>query len=84
MQIVIDIPEDYYKAIKEISVEHSTADRLIILNGTPLPSCNRCKYYDGLHNIQGHAPCNYHKIGGVLWDWYCSQFEQEVSDADSD
>ena len=37
MKIVIDIPEDYYKAIKEIPVEQSTADMLIIRNGTPLP-----------------------------------------------
>ena len=37
MQIVIEIPEDYYKAIKEIPVEQSTADMLIIRNGTPLP-----------------------------------------------
>ncbi len=37
MKLVIDIPEDYYKAIKEIPVEQSTADMLIIRNGTPLP-----------------------------------------------
>lgn len=37
MQIVINISEDYYKAIKEIPVEQSTADMLIIKNGTPLP-----------------------------------------------
>ena len=37
MQIVIDIPEDYYKAIKEIPVEQSTADMMIIRNGTPQP-----------------------------------------------
>lgn len=37
MQIVIDIPEGYYKAIMEIPVEQSTADMLIIKNGTPLP-----------------------------------------------
>jgi hypothetical protein len=37
MQIVIDIPEYYYKAIKEIPVEQSTADMMIIRNGTPLP-----------------------------------------------
>lgn len=36
MKIVIDIPEDYYKAIKEIPVEQSTADMMIIRNGTPL------------------------------------------------
>lgn len=37
MQIVIDVPEDYYKVIKEIPAEQSTADMLIIRNGTPLP-----------------------------------------------
>lgn len=37
MQIVIDIDENYYKAIKEIPVEQSTTDMLIIRNGTPLP-----------------------------------------------
>lgn len=37
MQIVIDIPEEYYKAIKEIPVEQSSADMLLIRNGTPLP-----------------------------------------------
>ena len=37
MQIVIEIPEDYYNVIKEIPVEQSTADMLIIRFGTPLP-----------------------------------------------
>lgn len=37
MKLVVDIPEDYYKVIKEIPVEQSTADMLIIRYGTPLP-----------------------------------------------
>ena len=37
MQIVIDIPGGYYKAIKEIPVEQSTGDMIIIQNGIPLP-----------------------------------------------
>lgn len=37
MDLVIKIPEEYYKAIKEIPVEQSSADMLIIRNGTPLP-----------------------------------------------
>lgn len=44
----------------------------------PCPSrkkCNECKYYDGVHKVQGHAPCSYHNVGGVLWNWYCSQWE---------
>jgi hypothetical protein len=36
MQIVIDIPEEYYKAITEIPNHQCTADMLIIKNGTPL------------------------------------------------
>lgn len=37
MQLVIEIPEGYYKAIKEIPVEQSTGDMIIIQNGIPLP-----------------------------------------------
>lgn len=37
MELVIKIPEEYYKAIKEIPVEQSSADMLIIRCGTPLP-----------------------------------------------
>lgn len=37
IELVIKIPEEYYKSIKEIPVEQSTADMLIIKNGTPLP-----------------------------------------------
>lgn len=43
----------------------------------PSGKCNKCKYYEGVHNVQGHAPCSYHNIGGVLWNWYCSQFEEQ-------
>ena len=37
MKIVIDIPEEYYKAITKIPNHQCTADMLIIKNGTPLP-----------------------------------------------
>lgn len=37
MELVIKILEDYYEAIKKIPVMQSTADMLIIRNGTPLP-----------------------------------------------
>lgn len=37
MQIVIDVPEEYYNAITEIPSHQCTADMLIIKNGTPLP-----------------------------------------------
>lgn len=37
--------------------------------------CNKCKHYQGVHGVQGHAPCSYWKSSGVLWNWYCSQAE---------
>ena len=37
MQVVIDVPKEYYKAITEIPYHQCTADMLIIKNGTPLP-----------------------------------------------
>ena len=38
MQIVINIPEEYYNAIKRIPDKISTADMLLIKYGTPLPN----------------------------------------------
>ena len=37
--------------------------------------CNRCKYYEGVHNTEGHAPCSFWNIGGVMWNDYCSRFQ---------
>lgn len=37
MQIVIDIPEEYYNGIKSIPDNQCDADMLIIKYGTPLP-----------------------------------------------
>ena len=36
--------------------------------------CNKCKFYEGVHNVMGHAPCSLWKIGGVMWNDYCSRF----------
>ena len=35
--------------------------------------CNQCEYYQGVHGVQGHAPCDYWKSSGVMYNWYCSQ-----------
>lgn len=73
MKMIIDIPEELLELTK------------VIKNGTLLPKCNECKYYEGVHKVKGHAPCNYHTIGGVMWDWYCSQFEADKeNDKDAD
>ena len=36
--------------------------------------CNKCKFYEGVHNVMGHAPCSLWGIGGVIWNDYCSRF----------
>ena len=37
IELVIKIPEEYYKAITEIPNHQCTSDMLIIKNGTPIP-----------------------------------------------
>ena len=44
--------------------------------------CNRCEYYQGVHNVQGFAPCNYWEIGAVLWNGYCSNAEPYREDGE--
>ena len=43
----------------------------------PHGECNQCRYYEGVHGVQGHAPCLHWNIGGVMWNDYCSRFEKE-------
>ena len=56
------------------------ADVLMVINELPIVKpdivrCNQCKYYEGVHNVMGHAPCSFWKIGGVLWNDFCSKAE---------
>ena len=39
--------------------------------------CNHCKYYAGVHDVPGNAPCDFWNIGGVLYNDFCSRFEKE-------
>lgn len=61
VELVIKIPEEYYKAIKEIPVEQSSIDMLIIRYGTPLP-----KGHGRL--IDADALENYIKDDADEWD----------------
>ena len=56
MQIVIKIPEEYHKAIMEIPVEQSTADMLIIRNGTPLDKHDEEVIKETVESIWGKPP----------------------------
>lgn len=37
--------------------------------------CNQCKYYEGVHCVQGHAPCSFLNIN-VFGDDHCSHFRR--------
>ena len=44
-------------------------------NDTKPHRCDLCKYYEGVHDCQGHAPCNLRKIGFVIWNDQCPRWE---------
>lgn len=51
--------------------------KVVFEDERPHGECNHCRYYEGVHGVQGHAPCSFWGIGGVLWSDYCSRFEKE-------
>lgn len=46
----------------------------------PHGECNQCRYYEGVHGVDGLAPCSFWGIGGVLASDYCSRFEKVVTE----
>ena len=62
MKLVVDIPEDYYNAIKEIPVEQSTADMMIIHNGTPLKKLAGRMEKDVLCKIRSEIDEQYDRV----------------------
>ena len=96
MKIIIDIPEDqinckyefYFKVLcdngsvdlsnKEYFKERYGIDFMI------LPQCNTCAYYEGVHGVQGHAPCSFWGCGGVLWNEYCPNHKEFNSNEGTD
>lgn len=51
-------------------------DTLELLKKQTEERCNMCKFYEGVHGYQGHAPCSQWVSGGVLWNEHCSRFEK--------
>ena len=37
--------------------------------------CGKCRHYQGNHDVQGCAPCDFWGIGGVMWDDFCKRGE---------
>ena len=74
MKLVVDIPEDYYKAIKEIPVEQSTGDMMIIHNGTPLKKLDRRMEKELLDKIRAEIDAHREKLKIMADDdWYAGK-----------
>ena len=66
MKLLIDIPEEYYKVIKEIPVETYTADMLIIANGTPLDDV--LDEIKAEFKIRADGDDWYYTTDGLVWE----------------
>ena len=71
MELVIKIPEEYYKALRKIPEEKSTTDMLIIRNGIPLPK-------DHGRLIDADALENYIKEDADEWDKYALAYVEDA------
>ncbi len=89
-QVIEDYMDEQYHLLSDRPRERAFGANAVKARINELPlvtpqqpihgKCNQCKYYEGVHNVQGHAPCTYHRIGSVMWDWYCSQFDGEIKE----
>ena len=46
------------------------------LDIVPVVRCNQCKFYEGVHDAPGCAPCAFWGIGAVMWDDFCKRGER--------
>lgn len=51
-------------------------DSLPTIDAVKVVRCNQCKHYEGVHGVQGNAPCAFWGIGGVMWDDFCKRGER--------
>lgn len=65
---------------KEVIADHSNGTYTSRHKDCPLKGiirCGKCRHYQGNHDVQGCAPCDFWGIGAVMWDDYCSRGEVE-------
>ena len=56
--------------------ENACSDAIGLISKYKDKQCTLCKFYQGVHNVQGHAPCSKLNKGFVLWDDHCPLFEK--------
>ena len=57
---------------------HLLVKSLYFLEDLQNERCNECEFYQGVHGVEGHAPCKLWRIGGVMWDDCCRRFHRHV------
>lgn len=65
-----------------IDIDYTHLNKTVRYEARPQGECNKCRYYEGVHGVNGHAPCSFWGIGGVLASDYCSRFEKVVTESD--
>ena len=69
------MPEYFYFRIKagstKVEIEDASDTDVV-----EVVRCNVCKHYQGVHNCEGHAPCDFWGIGGVMANDFCSRGER--------
>lgn len=64
---------DKYRIVQSKDTDYNPPSYDWVDNTGQIVRCKDCKHYQGVHNCQGHAPCDYWGIGGVLWNDFCSR-----------
>lgn len=90
MSILIDIPmpmdceecplNDEYAECVLLGIFGSKYGRLPDCPLKEIIRCNQCRFYEGVHNVQGCAPCDFWGIGAVMWDDFCKRGERREDD----
>ena len=62
-----------YRALKQNIADEISDTILFLKKQQSVLHCNECKYYEGVHDAIGHAPCLFWGAGGVAWNEYCSK-----------
>lgn len=62
------------KAYMDTLVDAFIEDGKELAKSIKVVRCNECKWYQGVHGVQGHAPCEWFNKQ-VLWNDFCSNGE---------
>lgn len=75
----IEYADGWHKSVTQEVVSIRDIDNAPPIDAVEVVRCNDCKWYQGVHGVQGHAPCErFNKQ--VLWNDFCSDGEPYKGD----